>query len=76
MADYYRGAIEKGLRDYATSIGKTFPDQLYKDLAWFRLQGTKAWSEMYADLVYREKEQDRIKNSINNFNKTGTNECQ
>lgn len=34
MVDYYRNAIEQGLRDYAASIGKTYPDQLYKDLAW------------------------------------------
>ena len=75
MADYYRTAMEKGLKEYATLIGKTYPNQLYKDLAWAGLHNTKAWDNMYADPVYTQNEQRRILNSINNFKNSGTNEC-
>lgn len=76
MSDYYRNALEQGLRDYAESIGKTFPDQLFKDLAWGGLQGTKAWDNMFLDPVFTASEQIRINNTINNFKNSGTNECQ
>ncbi|KAF9660041.1 hypothetical protein HBA12_07340 [Tenacibaculum mesophilum] len=75
MADYYRTAMEKGLKEYATLIGKTYPNQLYKDLAWAGLHNTKAWDNMYADPIYTRNEQRRILNSINNFKNSGTNEC-
>lgn len=75
MADYYRNAIEQGLRDYASVNGLTYPDQLYKDLAWIGLQGTNAWDNMYADPIFTRNEQNRIKNSTNSFINSGTNEC-
>jgi hypothetical protein len=75
MADYYRTAIEEGLREYATSIGESYPDQLYKDLAWGGLMDTYAWHNMYADYDYTLKEQKRIKDTLKNFNNSGNNEC-
>lgn len=75
IADYYRNAIEIGLKEYATSIGKTYPEQLYKDLSWVGLQGTKAWTNMFADPIFTKNEQERIKKSISDFNKTSKNEC-
>ncbi|XRE44002.1 hypothetical protein ACIVBQ_002206 [Tenacibaculum discolor] len=75
MADYYRTAMEEGLKEYATSIGKTYPDQLYKDIAWGGLHNTNAWDNMYADPIYTQNEQKRILNSIRNFKNSGNNEC-
>ncbi|MCD9610458.1 hypothetical protein [Tenacibaculum maritimum] len=75
MADYYRTAMEEALKEYATSIGKTYPDQLYKDLAWAGLEGTNAWGNMYADPVYTVNEKQRIKQAIINFKNSGNNEC-
>lgn len=75
MADYYRNAIEQGLRDYALIIGKTYPDQLYKDLSWGGLQGTKSWDKMFSDPTFTLAEQQRILKTINDFIKTGSNEC-
>ena len=75
MADYYRSAIDQGLKDYASSNGLSFSNQLYKDLAWAGLQGTNAWNNMYADPVFNKNEQNRIKNDIQNFIKSGNNEC-
>ena len=76
MADYYRNPMETGLREYATSIGKTYPSQLYKDLAWVGLQGTEAWNKMYSDKNYTKIQQDKIIKAINDFNNTGNNECE
>ncbi|QTE21320.1 hypothetical protein [Polaribacter cellanae] len=75
MADYYLDAIEQGLRDYAKSIGKTYPDNLYRDLAWGGLMTTNAWNNMFADPVHTENEQKRISKSIKDFKNSGTNEC-
>ncbi len=75
MADYYRKAIELGLREYAKHIGESYPEQLYKDLAWKGLEGTNAWKKMYKNSAKTKKEQDRITKSIENFNKSGKNEC-
>lgn len=75
MADYYRTAMEQGLRDYANSNGLTYPDKLYKDLSWGGLKGTNAWNNMFADSLYTVNEQKRILTSINNFIITGNNEC-
>lgn len=75
MADYYRTAMEEGLKEYATFIGKTYPDQLYKDIAWGGLHNTNAWDNMYADPIYTQNEQQRILNSIRNFKNSGNNEC-
>lgn len=76
IADFYRKAIETGLKEYAASIGQTYPDQLYKDLAWGGLQGTYAWYNMYADFKYTLSEQKRIELVLTNFNNSGNNECQ
>ena len=75
MADFYREAMEKGLKEYATLIGKTYPDQLYKDIAWSGLHNTKAWDNMFADPVFTRNEQRRILRAINNFKNSGNNEC-
>ncbi|WP_299108253.1 hypothetical protein [uncultured Tenacibaculum sp.] len=75
MADYYRTAMEESLKEYAKLIGKTYPNQLYKDLAWIGLHNTKAWDNMYADKVYTKNEQLRIIKSTYKFNKSGNNEC-
>lgn len=75
MADYYRVAMEEGLKEYAASIGKIYPDQLYKDLAWAGLEKTNAWDNMYADPIYTANEQQRIKQAIINFKNSGNNEC-
>lgn len=75
MADYYRTAMEEGLKEYAQLIGKTYPAQLYKDIAWAGLHNTKAWNNMYSDPLYTQNEQKRILNSIKNFKNSGTNEC-
>lgn len=75
MGDYYRNALEQGLRDYAESNGLTYSDQLYKDLSWTGLQGTNAWENMFADPVFTQNEQTRILNVINNFVNSSNNEC-
>ncbi len=75
IADFYRTAIETGLKEYAASIGETYPDQLYKDLAWGGLMDTYAWFNMYADFKYTLSEQKRIKQVFINFNNSGNNEC-
>lgn len=75
MADYYREAMEKGLKDYANANGLNYPNQLYKDLAWAGLQGTDSWSNMFADPAYTASEQKRIIKAINDFKNSGTNEC-
>lgn len=46
-------------------------DQLYKALAWTGLQGTNAWNNMYADSVFTQNEQYRIKTTIQNFINSG-----
>lgn len=75
MADYYRDAMEKGLKEYAQSIGKNYPDQLYKDIAWGGLHNTEAWNNMFADPVFTRNEQRRIIQSIKNFKNSDTDEC-
>ncbi|CAM1363952.1 hypothetical protein [Tenacibaculum xiamenense] len=75
MADYYREAMENGLKEYAQLIGETYPEQLYKDIAWSGLHNTNVWNNMFADPVYTQNEQRRILNSIRNFKNSGTNEC-
>jgi len=75
MADYYRKAIEAGLREYAKLIGKTYPDKLYKDIAWAGLHNTNAWDNMYADKVYTKNEQKRIIKAIKKFKKSEKNDC-
>lgn len=76
MADYYRNAMEQGLRDYANTNGLNYPDQLYKDLSWGGLEGTNAWKNMFADPVFTQNEQTRIKNAILTFKNSSNNECQ
>lgn len=73
MGDYYWNALEQVLRDYAESIGKTFPNQLFKDLAWRGLQRTKAWNNIFAYRAFTANEQIRINNIIRNFITSGTN---
>lgn len=75
LADYYRNAMEKGLKEYAALIDKNYPEQLYQDLAWVGLRGTDSWENMFADPVYTKNEQDRILDTIINFNNSGNNEC-
>lgn len=60
MADYYRSAMVKGLKEFASLIGQSYPDQLYKDLAWAGLRGTEAWNNMFQDPIYTKQEQDRF----------------
>ena len=67
--------MEEGLKEYAKSIGKIFPEQLYKDISWAGLHGTKAWDKQYANKDYANKEKKRIKKAIYNFEKSGNNEC-
>ena len=75
MADYYRNAMEQGLRDYANSNGLSYPDQLFKDLSWGGLEGTNAWENMFADPIYTQNEQTRIKNVILTFKDSSKNGC-
>ncbi|KAB1159378.1 hypothetical protein F7018_03440 [Tenacibaculum aiptasiae] len=75
MADYYRVAMKKALKEYATAIGKTYPDQLYKYLAWAGLEGTNAWDKMYADPVFTAIKQQKIKQAIINFKNSENNGC-
>lgn len=75
MADYYRTAMEESLKEYANIIGKTYPDQLYKDIAWSGLHNTNAWENMYADPVFTENEQTRIIKVIKDFKESAKNEC-
>ena len=60
----------------ATSIGKTYLDQLYKDLSWGGLEGTDAWDNMFADPIFTQNEQTRIKNVILTFKDSNNNDCQ
>lgn len=76
MADYYRTAMVKGLKEFASLTGQSYPDKLYEDLAWAGLKGTKAWNNMFQDPIYTKQEQDRILKSIISFNKSGKNECE
>ncbi len=75
MADYYRNAMVKGMKEFAKSIGKTYPEQLYKDLAWIGLLESKSWKRQYADPVYASKEKNRIIKSIVKFRNSETNDC-
>ena len=75
MADYYRSAIESGLREYAETIGETHSDQFYKDMAWYGLLDTNAWEKKYKDKDYTDKEKARIKKANINYEKSKKNEC-
>lgn len=76
MAKYYREAMELGLKEYAKSIGESYSDQFYKDMAWAGLMDTKAWDQQYADKAYAEKEKNRIKKVIQDYSNSGINECE
>lgn len=75
MADYYRSAMEKGLKEYANLIGETHSDQFYKDMAWSGLLDTEAWKKQYANSDYAATEKQRIKKVIENYDKSSTNKC-
>ncbi|MCI2230530.1 hypothetical protein MC378_15245 [Polaribacter sp. MSW13] len=76
MANYYRTAMEDGLKEFATSIGETHTDQFYKDFVWSGLLETKAWENQYSDPTYANSEKIRIKNVIINYENSTNNECQ
>lgn len=75
MADYYRKAIELGLREYAKQIGETHSDQFYRDMAWNGLLDTESWNKQYKDPNYAKKEKRRIKKVISDYEKSGKNRC-
>ena len=75
MADYYRNAIEQGLKEYAKLIGEKHSDKFYKDMARAGLLDTESWKKQYSDTVYAQKERNRIKKVIMNYEKSGKNEC-
>ena len=76
MANYYRTALEEGLKEYAALIGETHSDQFYKDFVWNGLLETKAWQNQYTDPVFAQNEKNRIINVISNYENSRTNECQ
>lgn len=76
MANYYRTALEDGLKEYAALIGETHSDQFYKDFVWNGLLETKAWKNQFSDPVYAQNEKIRIINVISNYENSRNNECQ
>jgi hypothetical protein len=60
-------------REFGT--GGNLGDQYYMDMAWSGLLETKAFAKQYASPTYAEQEKNRIKTTIINFEKSGTNEC-
>lgn len=75
MADYYRTAIESGLREYAKVIGENHSDQFYKDMGWYGLLDTDAWGKKYKDTNYAAIEKACITNANTNYEKSKKNEC-
>ncbi len=65
MAERYRGAIEKGLRDFARVNNLRFSNQFFSDMAWGGLSETSAYDAL------SDSDKIRIDDLINDEGKKG-----